>query len=112
MYTLANTVSGKRQWDRCPTRFRMDHSKLTHEDYISREQPPTCEDTPLTIKRTLTERPSPSSIKRQFFGSNIKTVKHLLNNGDTTYFDPLLNVLCYKKKINHNKKLKSITNLS
>ena len=38
--------------------------------------------------------PSPNNIKRQFFGSNIKTMKQLLNDGYTTYCDPLLNVLC------------------
>ena len=97
---LPNTVCENRQWERCLTRLRIGHSKLTHGHYISREQPPTCEDTPLTIKRILTERPSPNNIKRQFFGSNIKTMKQLLNDGDTTYCDPLLNVPCYEKKDN------------
>ena len=38
-YMLPNTVSEKRQWDRCPTRSRIGHSKLTHGHYMSRDQP-------------------------------------------------------------------------
>ena len=49
----------------------------------------TGEDTPLTIKRILTERPSLNNIRRQFFGSTNKTMKQLLNDGDTTYGDTL-----------------------
>ena len=60
MYTLAHAVSENRQWDRCPTRLRIGHIKLTHGHYKSREQPPTCEDcgedTPVTKKCILTER--------------------------------------------------------
>ena len=100
---LPNTVSESRQWERCLTSLNIGHSKHTYGHCMSREQPPTCEDcgedTSLTIKHTLTECPSPNNIKRQFLGSNIKTMKQLLNDGDTTHCDPLLNVLCYAKKI-------------
>ena len=60
---------------------------------MSREQPPTCgdsgEDTPLTIKRILTERPSLNNRRRQFFGATNKTMQQLLSNGHTTYGGPL-----------------------
>ena len=53
------------------------------------EQPPTCEDcgvdAPLTIKHILTECPSLNNKIHQFFGTTNKTMKQLLNNGDTTY---------------------------
>ena len=58
---LPNTLSENQQWDRCPTRLRIGHSKRTHGHYMSREQPQhvkTEEDTPLTIKRSLMECPS------------------------------------------------------
>ena len=42
-------------------------------------------DTPLTIKRILTGWPSRNNRRRQFFGSTNKTMKQLLNGGDTTY---------------------------
>ena len=48
----------------------------------------TREDTPLTIKRILTERSSLNNRRRQFFGSN-KTMKQFLNDGDTIYGDTL-----------------------
>ena len=38
-YTLHNTVSENRQWDRRPTGLRIGHSKLTHGHFMSREQP-------------------------------------------------------------------------
>ena len=46
----------------------------------------TGENTPLTIKHILTERPL-FNRKRQFFGSTNKTMNQLLNDGDTTYGD-------------------------
>ena len=49
----------------------------------------TGEETPLTIKLILTERPSLTNRKLQFFGSNNKTMKQLHNDGDTTYGDTL-----------------------
>ena len=60
-------------------------------------------------KRILTERPSPNNIKHQIFGSNNKTMKQRLDDGDTTYCDPLLNVPCYEKNIYYDKKLNSTT---
>ena len=58
IYMLPNTVCENRQWERCLTRLRIGHSKLTHRHYMSREQPLACkdcrEDTPLTIKHILT----------------------------------------------------------
>ena len=84
-----NTVSENRQWEKCPIRLRIGHSKLTHGHYMSREQPPICENcaenTPLAIKRILTERPSLSNRRRQLFGSTNKNMKQLLNDRDTTY---------------------------
>ena len=57
LYMLPNTVRENRQWERCLTRLRIGHIKLTHGPYMSREQPPTCEDcgedTPITIKHIL-----------------------------------------------------------
>ena len=89
IYMLPNTVCENRQWERCLTRLRIGHSKLTHGHYMSREQPPICEDcgedTPLTIKHILTECPSLNNRRRQFFGTTNKTMKQLLNDGDTTY---------------------------
>ena len=67
MYKLPNTVL-------C-TRLRIGHSKRTQGDYISREQPPTDDVIPLTIKRILAERPSPNNIERHLCGSNIKTMR-------------------------------------
>ena len=49
----------------------------------------TGEDTPLTIKLILTERPSLNHRRRQFFGSTYKTMKQFLNDGDITYGDTL-----------------------
>ena len=86
---LPNTVCKNRQWERCLTKLRIGHSKLTHGHYLSREQPSTCEDcgedTPLTIKHILTECSSLNNRRRQFFDSTNKTMKQLLNDGDTTY---------------------------
>ena len=45
----------------------------------------TGEDTPLTVKHIITERPFVNNRKRQIFGSTNKTMKQLLNDGDTTY---------------------------
>ena len=45
------------------------------------------EDTSLTIKRIQTERSSVNDRRRQFFGSTNKTMKQLLNDGNTTYGD-------------------------
>ena len=38
-YILPNTVSDNREWVRYPARLR-----IGHRHYMSREQPPTCED--------------------------------------------------------------------
>ena len=45
----------------------------------------TGEDTPLTKKHILTERPLHKNRKLQLFGSTNKTMKQLLNDGDTAY---------------------------
>ena len=49
----------------------------------------TLEDTPITMKRFLTERPSLNYRRRQLSGITNKTMKQLLNNGDRTYGDTL-----------------------
>ena len=49
----------------------------------------TGEDFPLRIKRILTERHSLSNKRRQFFGYTNKTMKQLLEDGDTAYGDTL-----------------------
>ena len=49
----------------------------------------TGEDTPLTIKHILTERPLLNNRKRQFFASTNKTMEPLFNDGDTTHGDTL-----------------------
>ena len=46
-------------------------------------------DTPLTMKRILTERPSLNNRRRQLFGSTNKSMKEFLNDGDTTNGDTL-----------------------
>ena len=46
----------------------------------------TAENTQLTLKRILKERPSHNNRRRQFFDSTNKTMKQL-NDGDTTYGD-------------------------
>ena len=110
IYVLPNTVCENRQWERCLTRLRIGHSKLTHGHYIFREQSPTCEDcgedTPLTIKRILLECPSLNNRRRQFFGIINKTMKQLLNDGDTTYGGTLYkfvtNIDLLKKTLNHH----------
>ena len=43
--------------------------------------------TPLTLKHILTERPLLNNRKRHLFGSTNKTMKQILNNGDTTFSD-------------------------
>ena len=49
----------------------------------------TGDDTPLTIKRILTERPSLNNRRLKFFGFTNKTMKQILNDGDTAYDDTL-----------------------
>ena len=75
---LPNTVCESRQGERCLTRLGIGNSKLTHGHYMSREQPPTCEDcgedTLPTIKHTLTECPSLNNRRRQFLGTTNKTI--------------------------------------
>ena len=89
IHPLPNTICKNRQWERCLTRLRIGHTKLTHGHYMSREQPQTCEDCgediPLTIKHILTECPALNHKRRQFFGTANKTMKQLLNDGDTSY---------------------------
>ena len=58
------------------------HNKLTHGHFMSRKQPPTYEDCrryPTNNKTYLNRCPS------QLFGSINKTMKQLLNNGDSLY---------------------------
>ena len=43
------------------------------------------EDTPLTIKHILTERPSINTKRRQLFGTTTKTMKQLLIDGNKSY---------------------------
>ena len=68
-------------------------SKLTHGQYMSSEQPLTCEDcgenTSLTVKHIPTENPSLNNRRRQFYSSTSKTMEQLLNDGDTSYGDTL-----------------------
>ena len=45
----------------------------------------TGKDTPLTIKHILTECPSLNKRRLQIIGSTNKTMKQLLNDGDTSY---------------------------
>ena len=90
-YMLSNTVSKNRQWDRCQTIIRIGHSKLTHGHFTSRNNPQhmrTGEDTPLTIKRFVMERPSLNNRRRRFLGFTNKTMKKL-NDGDKTYGNTL-----------------------
>ena len=65
----------------------------SHMDTICQGHNPqrmkTGEDTPLTIKNILTERPSLNNRRRQFFGTTNKTMKQLLNDGDTAYGDTI-----------------------
>ena len=49
----------------------------------------TGEDTSLTIKHVLSERPLLYNGKRQFFGSTNKMMKQLINDGDIAYGDTL-----------------------
>ena len=43
----------------------------------------------IKLQHNITERPLLDNRRRQFFGSTNKTMKNLLNNGDTTYGDTL-----------------------
>ena len=60
---------------------------------MSREYPPTREnrgeDIPLTMKRILRQGPLLNKRRCQIFGSTNKTMKQLLNDGDTSYGDAL-----------------------
>ena len=47
----------------------------------------TGENTPLTVKRILTGSPLPNNRKRKFLGSTNKSIKQVLNDGDTIYGD-------------------------
>ena len=89
IYPLPNSSCENRQWERCLARLRIGHSKLTHGHLMSREQPPTCEDCGedfrLTIKHILSECPALNNKRRQFCGSANRTMKQLLNKGDTSY---------------------------
>ena len=49
----------------------------------------TGDDTPLTIKRILTKRPSLNNRRCHFFDSTNNSMKQLLNDGDTTHGDTL-----------------------
>ena len=49
----------------------------------------TGEGAPLTIKRILREPPLRTNRRLQFFGFANKTMKQVLNDGDTTYGDTL-----------------------
>ena len=75
-----------------PKKLKIDHGKLTHEHYISRKRPPACEtgeDTPLTMKNILTERPLLNNRRHKFFGYLKKTMKQLFSDGVKTYSDTL-----------------------
>ena len=54
---LPYTVSENRIWDGYPTRLRIDHSKLAHENYLSMELPLTFEDS-TNYKTYPNEHPS------------------------------------------------------
>ena len=76
---LPYAVSENRQWDTYRTRLKIGHSKVKHGHYMSREQPQhvnTGEDSLLTIKRILTERPSLNKRTHQFFRSANKALKY------------------------------------
>ena len=64
----------------------------SHMDTICQMMNPqhgkTGEDTPLTTKHILTERPSLKFRRRQFFSCN-KSMEQLLNDGDKIYGDTL-----------------------
>ena len=90
-HMLPNTVSESRQWDGCPTRLMMGHCKFTYGHYMSREHPLTCEDWRRHHAKNKTHpnrKPSLNNTRRQLFSSN-KTMKQLLNDGDTPYGDTL-----------------------
>ena len=74
-----------------PNKIKDGHGKLTQRHYMSREQPPTCEDwrRHSTNNKTHPNGTSLNNRKRQFFGSTNKTMKQLLNDGDTKYGDTL-----------------------
>ena len=94
---LPNTVFENRQWDRWQTKFRIGHTKLTHDTILQGNNPQhvkTGEDTPLSIKLLLKERLSLNNRRLQLFGSTNKTMIQLLNDGDTTYGDTLYK-FCY-----------------
>ena len=86
---LPNTVCENRQWEICQTILKIGHSKLAHGHSMSRVQPCSCEncreEIQPTIKHILTECASLNNRRRQRFGNTNKTMKKLLNDGDTTY---------------------------
>ena len=49
----------------------------------------TGQDTPPTLKHIPRKRPSLNNRKRELFDSNNKTIKQLLNDGDTTFGNTL-----------------------
>ena len=53
----------------------------------------TGEGTPLTIKRILREPSSRTNRRLQFYGFTNKTMKQVLNDGDTTYGDTLCKIV-------------------
>ena len=85
---LPNSVCQDRRWERTLTRLRIGHSRLTHEHLMTATAPPTCEncgeEVQVTIKHILIECPQYRTKRLRAFGSANLTLKHILNNGDTS----------------------------